>query len=208
MRTSTIVAIFAVTLIPALARADDPEPVSAADVAKVFGRLPAECSLYTGLGSCPRGKPGGFGKSREVAAFSRAIAEQARDLTEAVTAATFVAYESAVDSHKIGDKKSQEGASYGGLQLKEFWVPKADAMDVDKSVRAWLKLKRQSETLCASNPPDARLAAVASGNCAHGWRLVERRMRVVRKIVADLRADRAAAAGMQVAGDQREVGVE
>lgn len=217
IRTVALTLTLALLALPALA--DDsaaplqppPEPVTAADVVNVFERLPAECSLYKGLGSCPKGTPGRF-RSKEIPAYAAAIAVEARDLTEAATAATFLAYESAVNSHAVGDKDSKDGASYGGFQMKEFWIAKEKATDPASAVHAWLLLKRRSEELCSGNPPDARLAALASGNCSHAWRRVERRMQVVRDVVAAVRtakeAARAAKDARVVTAEPRYVGIE
>lgn len=208
MQIRTVALALTLALLALPARADDappvPEPVTAADVADVIGRLPAECSLYTGLGSCPRGTPGRF-RSQEIPAYSSAIAAEARDLTEAATAAVFLAYESAVNSHAVGDRGSKDGASYGAFQMKQFWIARSKAVDPAASVHAWLRLKRRSEELCAKNPPDDRLAALASGNCGHAWRRVERRMRVVHDVVAAVRAAKNARI---VAAEPQYVGIE
>lgn len=119
------------------------------------------------------------GHAQEIA---DAIADKAEPLeglslreTEALLA-VYAAKESANQLCPVGDG----GKSLGVLQLQG--VPASLACRPSTAVPLWLARARSSMALCASNAPDERLAALASGRCDRGRQKVAERMRLAKAL--------------------------
>ena len=72
------------------------------------------------------------------------------------------------------------GHSHGPWQLYDGRISPARAHDPVEGAKAWLGIAEDSRLSCAENPPDDQLAALASGDCEHGLRLVRHRAHLVR----------------------------
>jgi hypothetical protein len=71
----------------------------------------------------------------------------------------------------------------GPFQLQAHILAPEKAVDPNASTVAWLALKHRAELECMGNPPDERLALIASGNCAMGRRKVAHRAVAVRAVL-------------------------
>lgn len=146
-------------------------------------------------------RPGGWdhiGNAREIAL---AISEIARDQAEADRMSIFTAFEGGMRKTAVGDG----GKSKGVVQLQG--VADDVALDPRKALRAWQAL---GDAVACAGDPDERLAALASGSCSRGRRLVRRREELRRTIRARLKARASAEAEAEAeASEERTfVGVE
>ena len=119
-----------------------------------------------------------IGSAREIAS---AISQVARDRDEADRMALFSAWEGGNLKQALGDS----GKSKGIVQLQG--VSEEVAFTPLLALRAWQALA--DAVACSGNPPDERLAALASGSCGRGRVLVRRREEVRRVIRARLDAE-------------------
>jgi hypothetical protein len=158
-----------------------PKPPTSDDVLSMMARIPNECALY---GKCPI-TPAGFERSKDARVIAHAISDGVQDEDDpwgrAALAAVYAAYESGLSScPRPGDG----GHSHGTFQL---W----DAKDVLAACNPrlafplWMTLVRASEKACAANPPDERLAQLASGSCSKGRVKVRQRAELAKIITQD-----------------------
>jgi hypothetical protein len=152
-----------------------PAPVPAPEgVLRFMAEVPA-CESQK-IPQCLRpGRWDRIGSAREIAA---AISKVARDRDEADRMALFSAWEGGMRKTAVGDN----GKSKGIVQLQG--VSDAVAFDPVLALRAWQA--KADAVACSANPPDERLAALASGSCRLGRALVKRREEVRRTIRAKL----------------------
>jgi hypothetical protein len=154
---------------------DGPD-VTAEDVMAVLARIP--------LGESPHAAPGGYERSRDAREIAAAIARNVDGSLlgsrrqDAYLIAIFGSYESALRKRMVGDG----GKALGFLQL-QYAGPEV-AFNPDRAIGFWLATARRSMELCAHNAPEERLAALASGRCDRGRRVVRRRMAVLEAILA------------------------
>lgn len=78
--------------------------------------------------------------------------------------------------------KGDHGASLGPLQLQRF--PADKAFNYRASVDEWLRRAHAADALCSNLPEEERLAAVVSGNCAHGHVVARSRARTALGLLA------------------------
>lgn len=128
------------------------------------------------------GRPAGFEKAKDAREIAAAVAKTADgSLLGSVRAdaglmVTFAAYESGMRKFVSGDG----GSSRGPWQIQRIsWK---DANTPETAARAWLAAAQISQKICEKNPPEERLAALASGSCDRGRMLVRRRVEVARRI--------------------------
>jgi len=142
------------------------ESLSTADVMAMAALLP------------PEGKttPGGYEKANDARAIAEGIAAAAPSRERAALMLTFAAYESGLQISARGDG----GASRGPFQLK--YVPDEVAYSPERAARYWLYLAAESERHCATNPPDEKLASLASGSCQRARAKVRKRVETARRI--------------------------
>jgi len=93
------------------------------------------------------------------------------------------AYESANDPHARGDcdRVTHDCPSKGAFQLKNVREEIAD--DPAQAARVWLSLAADAEMRCSANPPEERLAVLASGSCNRARGKARRRAETARAIV-------------------------
>jgi hypothetical protein len=165
----------------ALAWAFVPKPPTSDDVLSMMARIPNECALYD---KCPM-TPAGFERSRDARRIANVIADGVKDEDDpwgrAALATVYVAFESDVQAcPRAGDG----GHSHGGWQLWDPQDPLA-ACNPRLAFPLWMRRVRASETACAANPPDERLAQLASGSCTKGRVKVRKRAELAKIIVQD-----------------------
>lgn len=78
--------------------------------------------------------------------------------------------------------RGDSGRSVGAWQLQNY----GPACDVTASAAEWLRRAEASVQLCGQNPPDERLAALASGSCDRGRALAATRVAEARALAAAL----------------------
>jgi hypothetical protein len=156
-------------------------PLGAADelnvdvVLAMMARIPPEAR--------PKGKPAGYDRAHDARAVAHAVAATANSREQAALMTVYAAYESAFDTHARGDCNLDRSycAAKGAFQL---WnVPPEVADDPLKAAPKWLALAADAEARCAKNPPDERLAVLASGSCDRARPKVRRRAETARAIV-------------------------
>ena len=161
----------ATTLIVSPARAA--ESLTADDVLTMVALIPA-----------PNGRPGGYERAPDARRIADAIAATAdgsllgTPREDASLMAVFASYESGNRVCPAGDG----GKALGAWQL--HYAGREVACDPARAARWWLAVARASVRLCADNPPDERLAALAGGTCARGRRLSATRVRLAREIAS------------------------
>lgn len=165
MKTLTAVLALALLAVSPPAKGAS-ESLSTDDVMAMAARLPAEGKTVLG----------GYEKAKDAYAIAAGIAETAPSRERAALMLTFAAYESGLTIAARGDG----GASRGPWQLK--YVPDEVAFDPARAAHYWLYLAAGSERTCASNPPDERLASLASGSCQKARAKVRRRVETARRI--------------------------
>lgn len=126
--------------------------------------------------------------------IARAAAEAVQlDVDEPVTGSragdvslllTFAMRESSMRVHdRRGDcVLGDNGRAAGAWQLQN--VPRELACSPAEAARIWLDMAHRSVKRCSRLDPDARLAALASGNCEHGRAVSRERMRAARAALA------------------------
>lgn len=150
-------------------------PLSETEVFEIMKQIPAECSLYHyKLHYCKPG-PGGYEKGKNAHEIARVVARHARSKYEAVQMVVYSSYESVNDLTAEGDKH-RKNHSYGAWQIP---VPNLSA---DKQLEYWMRLRDSSVKDCASSPPNARMAELASGFCYRGTHKVIKRELVVAQL--------------------------
>ena len=150
------------------ARAEDvADHVTVDDVLAMMALVPVQGLL----GHLPsEWRPAGFERSKDAPEIARAIADKAQDRVWASRLVVFGAYESGFKRDARGDG----GRAYGFLQLQH--VSPWEAFDPRRAIDAWMVKAQYSIDHCGT------LAAVASGNCRGGLRLVQFREDIARKI--------------------------
>jgi hypothetical protein len=144
------------------------------DVAAMQARLPPEAH--------PHAKPAGYDRAGDAKRVAAAIARRAGSYRDAALAVTYAAYESSNQVEAKGDLRDGEYHSFGVFQLNEH-TPKTCAFDPDCAVGVWLSLVEDAETRCGRNPPDERLAVIASGSCDLGRTKVRVRAQIAQRIL-------------------------
>lgn len=91
---------------------------------------------------------------------------------EAALMVVYAWHESNYKACAAGDS----GRSLGIFQLQR--LPRVVACDPGQAARIWLARAHDSYTRCEGVEEDARLAALASGNCGHGHVLARSRQRL------------------------------
>jgi hypothetical protein len=66
------------------------------------------------------------------------------------------------------------GKALGPFQLQN--APESIACDPTQAAKVWLIRAHANARLCKDNPPDVRLASLASGKCDRGWKLTAKRV--------------------------------
>lgn len=130
----------------------------------------------------PHGKPAGFERAGEAKRVALAIAKGARSSEEAALAAVYAAYEASNEPKAEGDGHK----SFGLFQLNGERTPKECAFDPDCAFGVWKALKDDAETRCARNPPEERLAVIASGSCDLARAKVRVRYQIAARVLAEL----------------------
>jgi len=144
-------------------------PPSSDDVLEMMAKVP------------PAGAYVRTGHARQIA---EAIADHAtalEGLSLRETEALLVVY-AARESANTLCVKGDGGRSLGTFQLQG--VSEGVACDPAQAVTAWLGRASASIALCASNAPEERLAALASGSCDHGRLVARARMLLARQIAS------------------------
>lgn len=96
---------------------------------------------------------------------------------------TFAMRESSMRSTRRGTCiLGDHGLAAGPWQLQH--TPREFACSPAESARIWLRMAHDSVRRCRHLDPDARLAALASGNCQHGRTVSRERMRAARIALA------------------------
>ncbi len=130
-------------------------------------------------------RPGRYDQTGDAKAIARGIAAATDDLDDVSLAVVFAAYESSNSLHGptgecIGgdpDKATLEYQSWGPFQLNVRVASKEAACDPQMAAATWLDLMHAARKLCASSPPEDRLAALASGSCTNRGGIKESRLR-------------------------------
>lgn len=118
---------------------------------------------------------GAYATAGDAAEVALAISLSARSRKEAAEEAVYAAYES-------GNRKlavSPDGRDRGAWQLRDAGEA---AFDPARAVLLWRAAADASRALCAANPPEERLAALASGSCSAGRQKVRLRDAVAERI--------------------------
>jgi hypothetical protein len=149
------------------ARAQEVEHVSVVEVMQMMALVPVQGLL----GKRPsEWRPAGFDKSKDAPEIALAISEKAQDRVWASRLVVYGAYESGFKRDARGDSNR----AYGFLQLQH--VSPWEAFDPRRAIDAWMIKAQYSLDHCGT------LAAVASGNCKGGVRLVRFREDVAQKV--------------------------
>jgi hypothetical protein len=114
-----------------------------------------------------------IGVARELAA---AIAEVAPTRTAASLHVVYAAFEGGNQRCAAGDG----GKSLGPYQLQR--LPESVACDPLAAARIWQERANYSWKRCTKNPPEERLAQLASGSCDNGRTLTRRRAKIAARI--------------------------
>jgi hypothetical protein len=126
--------------------------------------------------------PGGYERGAAVQPIAKAIAELA-DGTITGDVYEDAALEAIYSSFEGGNRRcpvGDGGKSRGPWQLQR--TSRAIACTPTLALAEWIRRARESVKLCADNPPDERLAALASGSCDRGRALVRQRAELARAI--------------------------
>jgi hypothetical protein len=128
-----------------------------------------------------------FDRLKSAAPISEAIAkavnaEQDVPITEsylhdAALLVTYVIYESAMHTCASGDG----GKSWGILQLQG--VDKTTACDPYLASVIWIRMAKNAQAYCSANSDETNLAAIASGYCDRGLKLVKYRYEIYHDLV-------------------------
>jgi hypothetical protein len=168
--------LFALALLATPLPMTPPETVTAPEVLAMMARIPAvenEASpAYARVGHWER-----LGVAGELAV---AIATVAPSRETAALMALYAAFEGGNQACAVGD---------GGKSLGPFQLQRASTLTACSALpaaRAWLKLADWSWKTCAGNPPDERLALLASGSCQRGRQQVRKRAELARRILTEL----------------------
>lgn len=148
--------------------------VTKEDVLLMMSKVPAVEVTPKGMEE----RPGHWERRRDAGRIAEVIALVAPSVRDAGRLVVYAAFEGGNSTTAVGDG----GKAHGPLQLQGAW----GLQPLEMQFRYWLDYARRSEQLCAANAPNARLAAVASGNCTHGLVLVARREAFVDRVVAAL----------------------
>ena len=167
-----------VTLFANGATGAPPPGITADLVADMQAKIPEE-SRYRAM------KPAGFEHAGDAKVVAEAIARHASSPKQAAILAVFIAYESGNQLRARGDFRDGVYHSFGPLQLGTHVLPEEDAYDLDKAIVAWQALAASSAARCRALPEEEQLAAVASGNCAHGHVKSRTRVYVATKIAGE-----------------------
>src|SRR3984957_16309104 len=175
MKKAIALGVVLVTIFHARPALPDPNPYET--VLQMMAKVPEKAH-----GS----RPGRYEQAGDAKAIARGIAAASPTLEDASLAVVFAAYESSNQLHDptgecIGgdaDPVTLQYQSWGPFQLNAKIVPKAVACDPMQAPFAWLELKAAAEKHCASNPPEDRLASLASGSCTNRGGIKESRVRV------------------------------
>jgi hypothetical protein len=145
--------------------------LSADDVLEMFARLPA-CE---GCADDTRGHYERSPDAREIATAIVATVDGSllgSSWREAALMSVFAAFESNVHRCAVGDG----GLSWGTFQLRG--ASRADACTPERAARIWYWRAQRITVLCAGNPLEERLAALASGSCDRARAKVRHRFEV------------------------------
>ena len=142
--------------------------VSADEVLAMMARVPATQRERD------EALPGHWERRKDAPRIAAAIARFAPSEEVAARLTVYAALEGGMEVH---GPRGDSGKAMGMLQLHN--VPESLAFDPNQAIPWWLDLAARSEKLCQSNPPRERLAALASGRCDRGRRLVARREDIV-----------------------------
>ena len=154
-------------------------PITPELVLKAMKEIPAECSLYVGSGACKVGTPSGCEKVNHAKEISSAIAKTSISVEDAVEAATYACYESANNLYARGDCTPEGGCkSFGAWQIGVIRI------GADAQLAHWNAVRSSAVKLCANNPEDTRMAALASGHCDRGLKKVKKRFHVIQAIAS------------------------
>ncbi len=151
----------------------DSDRASAADVLAMMARLPAVEVPHTDA----QRQPGGFERIGVANALARAIADLTPHRQAASLMVVYAAYEGGNLRCAVGDG----GASLGPYQLQD--VPETIACDPIEASKVWIQKAKYSWRRCDKNPPEERLAHLASGSCDRGRALARRRDAIARRIL-------------------------
>jgi hypothetical protein len=130
-------------------------------------------------------RPGRYETMRDAPEIADAIAAASSSDKAASDAVVFAAYESSnsktdANGECLGgdpDPVTGEFRSWGVFQLSALSVPKSVACDPKQAAVAWMKLRADALRVCASSPPEDRLAWLAAGSCTNRGGLKESRFR-------------------------------
>jgi hypothetical protein len=147
-------------------------PLSESEVYDIIKQIPAECSLYHYKLYYCHGGPGGYEKGKDAHEIARVVARHARSKYEAVQMVVYSSYESNNNLHAEGDTMRQHH-SYGAWEIP---IPNLSA---DRQLEYWMYIRDRSLKYCSSNPPESRMAGLASGACNRAIRKVEKREAVI-----------------------------
>lgn len=181
MKFFQTISIATVSLFPAAVAVADTSPaariVSVDEVIAMQAELPPEAH--------PHAKPAGYDKAGDAVAVARSISKYAKTYKAASLAATYAAYESSNQIRAKGDRRNGEYRSFGAFQLNEI-TPQECSLNLDCAVQVWFALTEDAETRCAQNPPDEKLAVVASGDCSLGRQKVRIRAEIAKRVLNKL----------------------
>jgi hypothetical protein len=164
------------------ARASEDVELTQSDVLAMMALVPTQLA---------HGKPAGFERSRDAKEIATAIAEKVHgDRWWASRLVVYGAYESGFRNRASGDG----GKAHGFLQLQQ--VPMYVAVDPRLAIDAWMTKANYSLEHCASNPPEERLAALASGDCNHGRMVARHRDELALRIAGEVQWARYLSQGM------------
>lgn len=173
-----ILAAIASLLCDTSAKADD-DRVTSDEVLGMMARIPS-----------PEGgtRVGGYERGPDAKEIANAIAAHVNRNVDnvfatrrqtAATMAVYSSYESGNTKCAVGDS----GRSLGFLQLQRVSV--ATACSPFDALVIWASRAKDALETCANNPPEERLAPLASGNCAHARLKTRGRMMVAKSIISE-----------------------
>ena len=132
------------------------------------------------------GHPAHFEKSHNATIISEAIAqavneEQDAPITDsyehdAALMVVYAIYESGLRTCVKGD---------GGKSIGTFQIQGLDSIACNPilAARAWIRIAKDAQAMCSDNSIETNLAALASGFCDRGLKLVQHRYEVYQELV-------------------------
>ena len=172
--------------------------VSPQEVMAMFAELPAYEGGKVGQ------KVGHWEKRKDAMKIAKGIALAAPSREWAALEANYAVFESNLVANARGDRDSKGiPHAFGTFQLHSAPIYVAD--DPIRAAAYWMNLALKNEALCQMNPPQERLAALASGSCSRGRVLVRRREALAAAVLEALEVKERAAEEAETAAIDRGV---